>query len=73
LIVLGCPDDEYDPEVGTILPRLTKAGGPADVETIISEEFLSWFSEKLPEEKVRLVAADVWAAYVRFRDAAPSA
>jgi hypothetical protein len=35
----GCPGDEYEPEVGTILPRLHEARGPDDVERIIQQEF----------------------------------
>jgi hypothetical protein len=68
LIAIGCPDDEYEPEVGTILPRLSRANGPADVEVIVAEEFLDWFAERLAPETVSAVAADVWTAYVGFRD-----
>jgi hypothetical protein len=68
LIAIGCPDDEYEPEVGTILPRLSRANGPADVEVIIAEEFLDWFDETLSPETTSAVAADVWTAYVGFRD-----
>jgi hypothetical protein len=72
LLAMGAPDDEYEPEVAAILPRLSRARGPADVEAIIADEFLRWFDERLPRETVSVVAADVWGAYVRFRDSARS-
>ena len=37
LIVIGAPDDEYDPEVSTILPRLREAKSPDDVQRIVHE------------------------------------
>jgi hypothetical protein len=68
LIAIGAPDDEYEPEVGTILPRMSSARGAAGVEAIMAEEFLRWFSETFPPGSLRDAAADVWAAYGRFRD-----
>ena len=51
--------DEYEPEVATILPRLSEATCEADVERIIREEFAYWFypgmTEYAPERYV-------WAA-----------
>ena len=35
--------DEYDPEVGSILPRLREAHSAADVCGIVHEEFVAWF------------------------------
>ena len=35
LIAIGCPEDEYEPEVEMILPRLRDAASPADVEVIV--------------------------------------
>jgi hypothetical protein len=35
LISRGAPDDEYDPEVSTILPRLREAKSPDDVQRIV--------------------------------------
>ena len=43
LIAIGAPDDEYDPEVSTILPRLREANAAADVQRIVHEEFVQWF------------------------------
>ena len=38
--------DEYDPEVGTIIPRLRAAQSEADVQRIVHEEFCRWFDKK---------------------------
>ncbi len=35
LIAMGAPDDEYDPEVSTILPRLREANAAVDVQKIV--------------------------------------
>jgi len=37
--------DEYDPEVATIIPRLSSARSAEDVETILKEELLRWFCD----------------------------
>lgn len=37
--------DEYEPEVGTILPRLIHAKLVNDVALIICEEFGKWFGD----------------------------
>lgn len=36
---------EYEPEVGTILPRLTGAKSVDDVALIVYEEFCKWFGD----------------------------
>jgi hypothetical protein len=35
--------DEYEPEVGTILPRLHDCRSLDDVNRVVREEFLKWF------------------------------
>jgi hypothetical protein len=35
--------DEYDPEVGTILPRLKDCASADDVLRVVHEEFVRWF------------------------------
>jgi hypothetical protein len=35
--------DEYEPEVGTIIPRLGSAKSAADVQAIVYDEFCTWF------------------------------
>jgi hypothetical protein len=43
LISMGAPDDEYDPEVGTILPRMRDATSELNMVRILHEEFVRWF------------------------------
>jgi hypothetical protein len=49
LITIGAPDDEYDPEVSTILPRLCETHSATDVGKIIHEEFVHWFDADIAE------------------------
>ena len=70
LMVLDCGDnsDEYEPEVGTILPRLRTAQGPKDVARIVSEEFTKWFDCDAPSHDVfQQAALDIWHAWLDFR------
>ena len=58
----GMPEDEYELEVSTILPRLKSATSQADLRRIIHEEFVRWFdastagSASVYDE----IAAEVW-------------
>ena len=61
--------DEYEPEVGTILPRLKEANSDEDLTCIIHEEFIRWFNgDNLVGEPARykLIAGDIWRAYQKF-------
>lgn len=62
LIEIGAPDDEYDPEVSTILPRLREAKSPADVERILHEEFCHWFGAETagPTAHYAAVSNEIW-------------
>lgn len=42
-INFGTNTDEYEPEVGTILPRLVRAPDPASARQVVHEEFEHWF------------------------------
>src|SRR3569833_3633518 len=49
LIEMGAPEDEYEPEVGTILPRLfglqqDERVDPELIRDIVVEEFARWIS-----------------------------
>ncbi len=69
-INFGFNTDEYDPEVGTILPRLREARSEADVHEIIFEEFARWCSvEDKDGEVYRAMSSEIWAAWVRFSKA----
>ena len=46
----GINPDEYEPEVGTILPRVFDAESPADIVAVIHEEFERWFGPRLQIE-----------------------
>ena len=54
--------DEYEPEVGTILPRLQDASSPLDVQRIVHEEFCRWFDADNagPMHKYEAIAASIW-------------
>lgn len=58
--------DEYEPEVGTILPRLHDVHSVEDVRRVIHEEFVKWFelSTAGPQEKYQVVAERVWREVV---------
>lgn len=54
--------DEYEPEVGTILPRLRDCRSKDDVERIVHEEFVRWFDVLTagPRAKYQQIAQRVW-------------
>src|SRR3989338_5351665 len=68
LIVIGAPDDEYDVEVSTILPRLREAKSPRDVQRIMHEEFVQWFGAETagPAAHYARVSEDVWKACNKY-------
>jgi hypothetical protein len=55
-------EDEYDPEAGTILPRLRACHSADDVRRVVHEEFVRWFSAENagPEEHYGQIAAEIW-------------
>ncbi len=61
-INFGSNTDEYDPEVGTIIPRLAKCGSQADVLEVVHQEFVKWFGSDIAGGKSRYeeIATDVW-------------
>ena len=69
LIVIGAPDDEYDPEVSTILPRLREAKSPDDVQRIVHEEFTHWFGAETagPATHYADVSHDIWTVWNKLR------
>ena len=68
LIVIGAPDDEYDPEVSTILPRLCEAKSPDDVQRIVHEEFAHWFGAEIAGSAAQYAAVskNIWEAWNKF-------
>lgn len=65
--------EEYEPEVGTILPRLPAATSPQDVAVIVHEEFCHWFGEEIagPIEHYAAVAEKIWASWRNFQNGTP--
>ena len=62
LILDGPNTDEYEPEAGTILPRLKEAKSSNDVLQIVYEEFVDWFGDDTAGEMTDYshIAADMW-------------
>lgn len=54
--------DEYDPEAGTIIPRLSACANEKDVLSVVHEEFVSWFGDDVagPKSKYVEMSAEVW-------------
>jgi hypothetical protein len=54
--------EEYDLEVGTILPRLPACTNATDVQTVVHEEFLRWFGHSVadPFDHYQQLGHDIW-------------
>ena len=62
----GAPADEYEPEAGTIVPRLAEAGSVDDVVDIVHAEFQTWFDGAAgPRDRYVPVATELWEAVQR--------
>jgi hypothetical protein len=61
--------DEYEPEVGTIIPRLRHANSEDDARQIIHEEFCRWFDAETAgsTDAYREIAAQVWVEWQQYR------
>jgi broad specificity phosphatase PhoE len=68
LIAIGAPEDEYDVELRTILPRLREAKSADDVQRIVHEEFVHWFSAEIagPAEQYAEVSKNIWEVWNKF-------
>jgi hypothetical protein len=65
--------DEYEPEVGTILPRLKDCASADDVLRVVHEEFVRWFEADNagPRECYQPIASAIWQLWqqrTRHRD-----
>ena len=60
--------DEYEPEAGTIIPRLNQVDTVEDVMTIVHEEFVRWFdAEDVGKpENYAVIAGRIWEAWLVF-------
>ncbi len=71
LAAAGAPKDEYEPEVGTIIPRLKDANCPDDVRRIVHQEFLHWFEAEEttgPEPSYNGIAQEIWDKFIKPAD-----
>lgn len=65
-IAFGDNTGEYEPEVGTILPRLRGCQSVAHVRGIVHSEFVRWFGADVvgPEERYQTIAERTWREVV---------
>jgi hypothetical protein len=61
--------DEYEPEAGTILPRLRHCTTVADIQGLLYPEFLRWFDGQTagPPERYRRAAERISAEMAGWR------
>jgi hypothetical protein len=54
--------DEYDPEVGTILPRLSGCHSTSEVRRVVFEEFCRWFGPETAGDEMsyNAIAEELW-------------
>jgi hypothetical protein len=54
--------DEYEPEAGTILPRLKTCESAEGVLRVVHEEFVRWFEADTagPQERYQSIALEIW-------------
>ena len=57
--------DEYEPETGTILPRLKETRSPEELQKIIHQEFIRWFGADIAGSRAKYakIAQEVWNVY----------
>jgi len=56
--------DEYEPEAGTVIPRLKSCHSAADVRNVIEEEFETWFGPGFVSgAPVEPMAEEIWAIW----------
>jgi hypothetical protein len=69
LLRLGSPSEEYEPELGTIVPRVAKAVDLAAVRRIVHAEFSRWFDHECagPPTAYSALAERIWRAVLSFR------
>jgi hypothetical protein len=61
--------DEYDPEVGTILPRMPQCSSANEVRRVVFEEFQKWFTPEVAGDEMRYeeIAKELWALWSKSR------
>lgn len=67
-INFGSNTDEYEPEVGTIIPRLFSCDTEGDVLSAVHEEFATWFGDSAgPKINYTEAASDIWRIWNEMR------
>ena len=58
--------DEYEPEVGTILPRLRTCKSEEEILDVVHEEFVYWFGASTAGTKkaYEKIARDIWKLWL---------
>lgn len=61
--------DEYEAEVGTILPRLDNCDSISNARKMIHQEFVRWFDLDTagPEDRYEELTQEVWAAWQKHK------
>jgi len=61
---------EYEPEAGTILPRLRNCNSEQDVQRVLHEEFVRWFDAVTagPMEQYSGMASEIWRLWQQHRE-----
>jgi hypothetical protein len=61
--------DEYEPEAGTILPRLHTCQSVEDVLPIVHDEFVRWFGANTAgqQERYKEIASEIWQIWKEGR------
>jgi hypothetical protein len=69
LIGLGCPEHEYDPERGTIAPKLMRCRSFDEVLDVVYAEFCAWFGGSAgPKSRYAKLAEDLWQLRNRYNE-----
>jgi hypothetical protein len=65
--------DEYEPEVGTILPKLRFCQSATDVLQVVHDEFGRWFGPITagPKERYGEIASEIWQHWQGYRLPSP--
>ena len=61
-------DDEYEPEVETILPRLPETETIEDIQQVLQEEFNRWFGSNRELDEFYVAAKEIWAAWNSYKN-----
>jgi hypothetical protein len=61
--------DKYDPEAGTILPRLKECQDVFEVRKVVFQEFIRWFDEDNvgSEEQYEEISQEIWSHWQKFK------